>query len=219
MRVFALAFALLGLTGWARAAAVDWSAGDTFTSQSTTFSVAITFQGSAIEGMSGDGLYIGHNAGTNEGKKQAGPWAAVGTGGRVWKKGSNPYTDNGHTDTWGQSGEDNSTSGRYALAGGQAVNILSDRVDGLNVLGIVVEVVDSSVIYHYWLNGVEVGTFSHNNIGQNVRTWDNLSTAIEGELWWMEGEATAAQFAQLPEPTALALLALGVAGLALRRRA
>lgn len=51
-------------------------------------------------------------------------------------------------------------------------------------------------------------------------TLDTLTftTATNGTLYLAAGAATGEDFALLPEPTALAVLALGVAGAALRRR-
>ena len=51
-------------------------------------------------------------------------------------------------------------------------------------------------------------------------TIDSLTVALaeNGTLYLAEGAATGEDFAALPEPTALALLALGVAGVALRRK-
>ncbi len=99
--------------------------------------------------------------------------------------------------------------------------------EGLNVVGIVFTVEDNKLTFNAFdINGT---TFGPTDIGgetywtgwQGPRiTLDTLAftTATNGTLYLAAGAATGADFALLPEPTALAVLALGVAGAALRRR-
>lgn len=100
--------------------------------------------------------------------------------------------------------------------------------EGLNVVGIVFTVTDNRLTFNSFdINGA---TFVPADIGgetywtggwtgSNI-TLDTLAftTATDGTLYLAAGAATGADFALLPEPTALAVLALGVAGAALRRR-
>lgn len=105
--------------------------------------------------------------------------------------------------------------------------------EGLNVVGIVftVENVENGTLTFnsFDINGV---TFEASDIGGGAEgiywtgwlgpqiTLDTLAftTTTGGTLYLAAGAATGADFALLPEPTALAVLALGVAGAALRRR-
>ena len=102
--------------------------------------------------------------------------------------------------------------------------------EGLNVVGIVFTVADNRLTFNSFdINGE---TFEASEIGGGADgvywsgwqgtqiTLDTLAftTATDGTLYLAAGAATGADFALLPEPTALAVLALGVAGAALRRR-
>ena len=63
-----------------------------------------------------------------------------------------------------------------------------------------------------WINGWVWGTNYANLV------LDSVTAGVGGTLYTMDGAATAEDFAVLTEPTALALLALGAAGMVLRRR-
>ena len=100
--------------------------------------------------------------------------------------------------------------------------------EGTNVVGMVIEVANNRLtLVSFDINGE---TFGPAEVGQangcyysgqnGTMTIDSLTVALaeNGTLYLAEGAATGEDFAALPEPTALALLALGVAGVALRRK-
>lgn len=73
--------------------------------------------------------------------------------------------------------------------------------------------------YTLYINGQQVVETTHLNIGASVYDYQNLAAVSGSTVYYMNGIATQADINSLPEPTVLALLALGVAGVALRRKA
>ena len=98
---------------------------------------------------------------------------------------------------------------------------------GENVFGIVIERQSDGTYIDFYVNGTlllgyEKGSrYTGASAPYTSTDYTNVvlgSLVSDGKLYVANGIATAADFAALPEPTALALLALGIAGVALRRK-
>lgn len=93
---------------------------------------------------------------------------------------------------------------------------------GTNVIGIIFKVSDSGLVAEFYVNGVFCGS-GRPNWGSGYANFkvSELTAGVDGTWYAGEGIATKEDFdslVSLPEPTVLALLAVGVAGLALRRK-
>lgn len=210
MKMRLIAAALLCLAGSAQAVTIDWQGQTMGTGATTnfsafgdvpttgaTYSAAFVFTLDAAP-ATGPRLTLTSSA-------NSGAYLGVGAAGNGWQ--GRLYRNNADT-----------FYSRGALH------------EGLNVVGIVFTVADNRLTFNSFdINGE---TFEASEIGGGEEgiywtgwqgtqiTLDTLAftTATDGTLYLAAGAATGADFALLPEPTALAVLALGVAGAALRRR-
>ena len=209
----ALMIALLGTTS-AYAVSLNWSSmslnAGTNTSinftAGTNFSVALVFSANDLPSNTSKLLAISYAAkGASETYEQGGVSLDIRTNGEVYGR------------QFGQSNSFKDTSTPLDFS----------SLTGTNVLGIAVTFAthstnsaDYDVTYTVYLNDTQVYTTTHSEVGRNVDDFKYARTGLNNTtLYYATGTADGAAFAALPEPTVLALLALGVAGVALRRKA
>lgn len=211
MKMRLIAAALLCLAGSAQAATLNWNdtnvtatTPQTFNWSQGSFSVALAFN---LDSLKGDATtLLSVDAGSTK-NLSASIVKSAGSGDVVLKL------------NWtGASGD--------WFKGKTYSGVLKK---GKNLISIVFDATTTNSLYIDWyINGTfldgdaqGVGSmFTGNGAGQfaNVEL-NGVTSGVDGTLYTAAGAATKEDIALLPEPTALALLALGVAGAALRRRA
>ena len=227
MRQFylALMIAFLGTTS-AYAVSANWSAAsNTWTADGSfhtgfgatttaSFSVGVVFDVADLSAFtSSTSILLGvrnNNAANNT--AGTGPSFEIWANGKVKGK-ANPQTaGDGYTIL--------TSSPTYGDRGTAAFNTLLKT--GKNAVAITVDMFTNSsglcTNYTLYVNGSMLVEGTHSNITSGVYNYQNLATVSGAEVYYMNSIASQADINSLPEPTALALLALGVAGVALRRK-
>lgn len=140
---------------------------------------------------------------------------------------------NVHYFPWGSMSATAGTTPTYwsQTGSGKRPAKVGNFIVGENIIGIVVRKAPDadnnySLMIDFYANGVLLTGSSTGIKWSSGHDNDSFSTVTigslvpeGGEFYIAQGAAKATDFAALPEPTALALLALGVAGVALRRKA
>ena len=220
---------LLGLmlcaAGAASATSFEWTSGAITASTDTSinktagtdFSVAMSFDLASVPGDATTTLFqLAYRE--NATLKSGGPFISMAADGSILQRGV------GEVAKWTSE-----------------TNFADSLQTGTNLIVVTVDYQDSDgsvtgapydLVYSVYVNGALVGTENHTNVGGAVDDFHYAYTSVDGTtLYQGDGLATAEDVTALweslnaeepdpamPEPTALALLALGVAGVALRRR-
>ncbi|MGN0890035.1 MAG: PEP-CTERM sorting domain-containing protein [Candidatus Spyradenecus sp.] len=222
---FTLLAALLGTTSayavsasWSTASN-SWAADGSFhtgfgATTTASFSVGVVFDVADLSTFTASTsilLGVRNNDGSVSG---TGPSLELWANGQVKGKADPQTAGNGYTI---------STSGAtYGLRGTADFNTLLKT--GENTAAITVNMFTNTssqlcTTYTLYVNGSKLVEGTHTNVTSNVYDYQNLATVADAEVYYMAGIASQADINSLPEPTVLALLALGVAGVALRRKA
>ena len=214
MKMRLIAAALLCLAGSAQAATLNWDDADvtanadqTFDWSRGSFSVALAFNLASLDGDETTLLSVDAGSSKNQTltiKKAADSGDVI--LGMTW-------SDDG---SWSKTKD----SSEMSKLGGALKK-------GENLISIVVDSHNNQVWMNWYINGIffsgatdSVGSrFTGEGGAQfaNVEL-NGVTPGVGGTLYTVAGVATKEDIGLLPEPTALAVLALGVAGAALRRR-
>lgn len=236
MRQFylALMIAFLGTTS-AYAVSANWSAApNTWTADGSfhtgfgatttaSFSVGVVFDVADLSTFTSSTLLLGvrnNNSVATDNDRNTGPSFEVWGDGKIRTKASSAAAVTSGTGFTYNSNYSSGNNNTAHYIGKADFSTLLHK--GENAIGLTLELFQNDsnqncTTYTLYLNGTKVVTSTHTNIlaGYN---YQNLATLTGAEVYYMAGIASQADINSLPEPTALALLALGVAGVALRRK-